>query len=403
MPRCTEGARDGNAGARPAFDDPRYAGFGEMVLVTTCGAPEDNGFVLAVVDITGPLPPPGTIYGAEIYHHETWTRRFLGDVFGLTLDSSGNIYAAATTIYFVRFGAPIPDPGAVYRIDHKTAMITKFVSLPNKGPALGNINYDCTHDSFYVSNHDDGRIYQVDPSGRILSSYDHATASVRFGPGTEPGEPDGVFVPLGERVWAVQSHRGRLYYSVWQQDRTRPGPPNQIWSVALQPNGVLDPATKTLEISSPPLGFYSSPVSDISFGPEQLMMAVERTMEGDTFSKSHVARALEWQEDGSGIWAPSSRSFAIGWEVSDTNAAGGVDYEHERGNGPLHVWFTGDQVAPQVYGLQGTPQTGGAGADSTLIDLGTSKAYLGDVEIPVGGAALPPDDDPTTGPEPPTD
>jgi hypothetical protein len=56
---------------------------------------------------------------------------------------------------------------------------------------------------------------------------------VTIGPANDPGEPNGVFIPLGERVWAVQSHAGRLYYSVWNEDtgRKNANESNEIWSV----------------------------------------------------------------------------------------------------------------------------------------------------------------------------
>jgi hypothetical protein len=37
--------------------------------------------------------------------------------------------------------------------------------VPNAGPALGNINYDCTSETIYIANHEDGRILQMEMDG----------------------------------------------------------------------------------------------------------------------------------------------------------------------------------------------------------------------------------------------
>jgi hypothetical protein len=93
--------------------------------------------------------------------HPTWTLDNLGKIFGLTLDSDGNLYVAPTSAY----GAN-PSPATIKRIDGVTGEITDFATLPNNGPAMGNLNYDCVSQTIYVSNFEDGRIYQIDMSGR---------------------------------------------------------------------------------------------------------------------------------------------------------------------------------------------------------------------------------------------
>jgi hypothetical protein len=126
--------------------------------------------VLHIVDISGPPPPPAT---STTPRRSTATRTGptanLGKIFGLTLDSDGNIYVAPTTVY----GAN-PSPATIKKIDAVTGAITDFATLPNNGPAFGNLNYDCVSETIYVSNHEDGRIYQLDMSGQVVSTYRHS-------------------------------------------------------------------------------------------------------------------------------------------------------------------------------------------------------------------------------------
>src|SRR5690606_11145385 len=148
--------------------------------------------------------------------------------------------------------------------------ITTLVALPNSGPALGNINYDCVSQTINASNHEDGRIYQVDMAGNVVSTYHHGTKTVTIGLANDVNEPDGDFAPLGDRVWAVQSHAGRLYYSVWWEHSMviNPTHNNEIWSVAYaDQDGVPDPSTAKKEFDVPGNnnGTSSQPVSYLSF------------------------------------------------------------------------------------------------------------------------------------------
>jgi len=129
-----------------------------------------------------------------------------------------------------------------------------FAQLPNSGPAIGNINYDCVSETIRASSHEDCRIYQFDMNGTIVSTYHHASKTVTLGPANEPNEPNGQFCPLGDRVWAVQSHYEKLYYSVWWEDsgRRNSEQDNEIWSVEIDPmTGEFIQNSATLEISIP--------------------------------------------------------------------------------------------------------------------------------------------------------
>ncbi len=382
----------GASGGFPDFSDPAFANFKDKaILVTTSNAQED-GFVLHIFDISGPPPPPNLNYLAPRYHNPGWTKPALGSLFGLTLDSAGNIYVASTTVY-----GPNPDPATIKRIDGVTGEITVLATLPNNGPQIGNINYDCVSETIYASNHDDGRIYQVDMSGTIVSTYSHALQDVTMGPANDPGEPNGVFMPLGKRPWAVQSHAGRLYYSIWWENSNKENPTenNEIWSVGyVDDSGVPDPTTAKKEFDIPPLqgNNFSNPVSDISFAATGWMLVSERTMFGDDQTLAHSSTTYEY-DFNNGAWELKGTTFVVG-ELPNS-AAGGVDHDFSEGG---YVWMTGDALdfyTPDVvYGLQGTPHAGGDIKNSTLIDLDNEvinqdKTAMGDVEVPIPGDAMP--------------
>jgi len=344
------------------------------------------------VDISGDPPPPNLNYLAPLYHHPTWTLDNLGKIFGLTLDSDGNLYVAPTTAY----GAN-PSPATIKRIDGVTGEITVFATLPNNGPAMGNLNYDCVSQTIYVSNFEDGRIYQIDMNGAIVSTFHHQTGDVTLGPPADPGEPDGQFAPLGSRPWAVQSNAGRLYYSVWveHQQSTDPARDNEVWSVGyVDKTGVPDPATAKLEFSLPTIGgSQSTPVSDISFAQTGWMLVAQRTMGGDMQTGAHQSTTFEYDYQG-GTWVSQGTTYVVG-ELLPYSAAGGVDHDFDP-NG--YVWMTGDALdfyTPSVvYGLQGTPYGGGGVETSTIIDLDQEitqqdKTVYGDVEVPIPGDAMP--------------
>ena len=385
----------GAAGGFPAFQDPAYAPFlDKAVAIVTHnnwdGPP--NNFSLTIVDISGDPPPPNLNYLAPLYHHPTWTLDNLGKIFGLTLDSDGNLYVAPTTAY----GAN-SSPATIKRIDGVTGEITAFATLPNNGPAMGNLNYDCVSQTIYVSNFEDGRIYQIDMNGAIVSTFHHQTGDVTLGPPADPGEPDGQFAPLGSRPWAVQSNAGRLYYSVWveHQQSTDPARDNEVWSVGyVDKTGVPDPATAKLEFSLPTIGgSQSTPVSDISFAQTGWMLVAQRTMGGDMQTGAHQSTTFEYDYQG-GTWVSQGTTYVVG-ELLPYSAAGGVDHDFDP-NG--YVWMTGDALdfyTPSVvYGLQGTPYGGGGVETSTIIDLDQEitqqdKTVYGDVEVPIPGDAMP--------------
>jgi cysteine-rich repeat protein len=382
----------GASGGFPAFTDPAYKNFLDKKVAVMTSNNQGDGWVLHVIDISGPPPPPNLNYNAPKYHNAAWQQGSIGRVFGLTLDSGGNIYVAPTTVY----GANAA-PATIKKIDRLTGAVSNFATLPNNGPAFGNINYDCVSETIYVSNHEDGRVYQIDMGGKVVSTYRHSDKNVTLGLPNDVGEPNGQFIPLGQRVWAVQSHAGRLYYSVWTEDAGRKDAVNSnaIWSVGYKDkSGVIDPATAKLEFLAPAYNGqnYSNPVSDLSFAATGWMLISQRTMISDTQTSAHQSTTYEYQYMN-GTWVLKGTTYLVGELVG--SAAGGVDHDFDKDG---YVWMTGDALdfyTPNVvYGLQGTPHGGGDITNSTLIDLDgeitqQDKTAMGDVELPIPGDAMP--------------
>ncbi|NVB38620.1 hypothetical protein G6O69_12335 [Pseudenhygromyxa sp. WMMC2535] len=393
---CRASEAYGASGGFPVYDDPAFADFldRKIAIVThrahSGGAPN----VITIVDIDGDPPPPNQNYLAPLYYNSQWTEANLGKVFGLTLDSYGNMYVAPSTVY-----GSTANTNTIKRIDAETGEISDFVTLPNNGPAFGNINYDCVSESLYVANHEDGRIYQVNiNNGEVISTYHHATGDVTMGAANDANEPNGTFAPLGERVWAVQSHAGRLYYSVWWEHSQTSNAEhnNEIWSVAyVDDDGVPDAATAKKEIDVPPVSNTSQPVSDISFAHDGWMLIAQRTMYGDMQTSAHQSTTFDYDyEDG--VWVSQGTNYVVG-ELLPYSAAGGVDHDYTSDEDG-YVWMTGDALdfyTPNVvYGLQGTPLGGGGIENSTLIDLdheivSQDKTVYGDVEVPIPSDVAP--------------
>jgi hypothetical protein len=393
---CRESEIYGASGGFPAFDDPAYADFLDKTVAIVTHRVQSGGFgnhLMTIVDISGDPPPPSLNYAAPLYKRPTWSEvEFGGRIFGITLDSDGNIYVAPSTVY----GATA-NTSTIKKVDRITGEISDFATLPNNGPAMGNLNYDCVSESIYVSNHEDGRIYQLDVyTGDILSTYHHATGDVTIGPANDDGEPNGQFAPLGERVWAVQSHAGRLYYSVWwENSNTSNGNKNnEVWSVAYEGmNGIPDPGTAKKEFDVPDGAGTSEPVSDLSFAHDGWMLIAQRTMWGNMQTGAHRSTTFDY-EYVNGQWVWQGTNYVVG-ELMPYSAAGGVDHDFVE-NG--YVWMTGDALdfyTPDVvYGLQGTPYGGGDINTSTIIDLdqeivSQDKTAYGDVELPIPGDVSP--------------
>ena len=414
---------------------------GQAIL--TCAGNSGADFVVGMKDIrdnntfTPSTAPQNANTVVPSMMHPTWTRNNLGQVFGLAIDDQDNIYVTPTTIYQSDAFGPSPNNtgGEVYQLDAATGAANLYTTLPNGGEGLGNLCFAAPYNSLYVTNWDDGMIYQVD-----MASPGTPTGYDFFG---APNNPADFYAPLEEMLWGIAYREAdnRLYFGVWNENVSGGFPPcglasqrignkaNEIWSVELLPTGAPNTSTLQLEITLPgkygPMGDWTSPVSDIAFsGDEQQMIFSERSMCSPDQSGAHRARVLEYVFSG-GIWVSTANNYYIGNTYFNSgtiaggaNSAGGVDYGYEffdpatQTSSPVcdnWIWSTVDiwklnglngphlcspsNTSPEcfkIYGIQGVP-TGGnnplpIGLNSYLIDASgggnnNEKTLVGDVEI----------------------
>ena len=408
---------------------------------------QPNGPVLALVDIRNHATAPLGInwYALSsspsgVVHLPNWESKDMGQIFGVTIDDNYNVFTSSTTMYGRYLPTTLTNAvfGNVYKVDAATGAPGVFATLPqnlSKPAGLGDVWFDdqSSIKQIYVSNFFDGLIYRYDMSKNLLGTYDF--------PGTTFGTPTTGFVPLGERVWAVATYNGRLYFSVWNEDRSRPLPTlyNQIWSVKLDVSGAPLTGTEVLEKNLPNLvtitsnglltNDYSSPVSDISFSENGTMLIAERSMSND-FGNAAVNPGLQAHESRifelSGPAWSVEKIFYVGNTNSLENSAGGIDYGYESFDPAVSpvpllcdsiVWGTGDAlrytgfnaipdasqplgcsggISDKVYGLAGIPQSGNSDLpvpantyvknSSIYIDLdnqicNADKAQIGDVDV----------------------
>ena len=414
--------------------------------------PGDGPFVVGIVDLTNQCTaqtgtvPVATGYSPPMFHNEhfrpapynsanltndpldEWTRANLGTVFGLCLDTLGNIFVAQTSCYnvddFSNTASVFFTGGDVYKLDGATGKVTRIVTLPNSGQGLGDVSYQCRGDRLFVSDMENGLIYTINNVSSAVP-----TMGITFDHGAglpSPINDDGLtgtpnsntgFTALGRRIWALQAVTGvlgiqpfsRLYYSVWWEDfgNVKLSNQNEIWSVELSlVSGDIVAGTQQLEIKLPPFpgSSTSGPVSDISFTTDGHMILAERTMTGASSAGAHSSRLLSykcenglWTREVTGSAYPNDDIYRILYAGSYPSCAGGTDYDAKTGYPATcvagRVWATADALrypSPAIYGLAGFPRTGGNSSnnsDCILIDLDAQttdvdKTELGDVEIP---------------------
>jgi hypothetical protein len=386
-------------GQKPAYTDPAYASFTGQVAVATYERDPSSPFVLSVIglhNITGTIPPRNTNYAAPTYNNAQWTNAKIGGVFGVTLDSAGNIYVAATTLYFTKSVGIGNSHGSIYKIANGTGAVTLLVNLPASAvgtpnaAGLGNIAYDCNTRTLFATSLDTGRIYQINPTtGAIVATFDHGLSLST----PVADDPSKTYTQPVRRVFAVRPDGNRLRYSVWRENDGAPDPTaaNEIWSIGL--NSVTGfNGTPQLDISMPPLTAtnLSNPVAGINIGPNGTYLFAERSISGSSSitTSAHRSRTLEYGPPPAWTPAPQSK-FQVSMFPNPGSDAGGADYDWTPG-APLGVWAMSDAMqigAVNIYGLQGIPMTGGSIANSVLIDVSggvaqQNKTMLGSVDVP---------------------
>lgn len=192
------------------------SGIAGLTCAVSINLPPNQRWTFGLVNIDGALPGSGRIEATAtqaVYHHPSWQVEELGNVFGIAMNrTNGCVLVAASSNYAAAFsstsasnpailnygnigGGPntLAAAGTVYKIDSQTGQATVFAQLPQQfveirhydceqeqvppfirtsGVGLGNVTYDETHDQYFVSNIEDGRIYRLSNTGVILDSYD---------------------------------------------------------------------------------------------------------------------------------------------------------------------------------------------------------------------------------------
>ncbi|MGL4599230.1 MAG: gliding motility-associated C-terminal domain-containing protein [Bacteroidia bacterium] len=350
-----------------------------------------------------------------------WTPRRLGRVFGVTIDTVGNIFVTATgmtTYSFSQYNATgfgSAGGGGIYKIANNGWGVTDFVTtlpaasgssatqIPNTGVGLGNICYDKWNDQLFVTNMEDGKIYRISPTGTILSTFDPFSAD---------NAAAGI-APLNERIWGISVYGGdtgttRVYFARWREMLWSPSQRNEIWSVALDASGNFI-GTEQLEISVPSIqssGGGTNPTAQINFSTDGKMLLAERSMSTDSATDSHYSRAMLYTYSA-GVWTGpliyNQGEDIVTITTHSTNCTGGADFGYEfedslgRPTGCEQlVWMMADAIvydwssAKYIYGMAGVPLAGtmlnttdinSYYMDETNDTTTVSKSYLGSMKV----------------------
>ena len=377
---------------------PEVTGFsGLQAIASQWRIPDaDDPYVMHVFDLDpAGLSAPGTTSSPPTYEHPDWTLDFMGSIYGVAMSGDGTMYAAATSIYSFDYVGSLGGSGSIYRLDGNTGQPSELIGLPNaSGAGLGNIAASCDSGLIYASNFEDGLVWAVDAGGNPVDTYRHADAAV-LGPAGDPNDLPG-YAPLGDRVWAVQPVGDRLYYSIWVEDYTRVDAArnNEVWSIGLDPGGQFVPGTRQFEFSTPDFTWNgwpanaTSPIADLSQGPDCCLYVGERSMANDTNSSAHRSRLLVACQNEDGSWNVDDSVFQMGVPAIGNSCAGGVAVDYINDG---RVWATADAVSftggEVTYGIQGTPRTGGDPSNSIKIDLDDDiikqddKSGIGSIDI----------------------
>ncbi|MBK8550635.1 MAG: hypothetical protein IPL53_06060 [Ignavibacteria bacterium] len=356
---------------------------GQSVVTSWTFENDPNYKVVRVIDIRNkpPFIAPGTYWNAPPqYSGANWTKQRMRNVFGITLDDQNppNIFISSSSINCVP--PDQNDSGLIYRIDGNTWQVTNYTTstfapgppqagtgiytMPNTGPRMGNLCYDVHHDQIFATNLEDGVIYRIKDNG-----LNQGRVEEFFDPSTFPFTPDNRapgYPPHGDRLWGIGAYGTntndvKIYFCRWTVDSYTAGV-NEIWSIALNPNGSMNTASLTLEITLPllPGSPGSNPVSDIEFSIDGDMLLAERSMFGDC-SNAHSSRILEYARNITGTYT-AYVVHPVGMLInngSNANSTGGADFGYgdsdsltgENSNCDSIIAGTGDYLFLPANGL----------------------------------------------------
>ncbi|HEX7410971.1 MAG TPA: hypothetical protein VF298_02400, partial [Bacteroidales bacterium] len=306
----------------------------------------------------------------------TWTVGTMGQIFGTAIDDVGNVYFAATAMYWTAtnvFDRNTPQrladattgvssaggsgyhlsggPAGIYKADKanlsNVTVLTGTVPavpginkiIPNTGYGLGNIAYAKGIDKLYASNLEDGKIYCIHlPSGTIDYVYDP------FGPDLSGAQ----IADYGHRIFGLAVNyellpivETRLYYAVLMSNNQ-----SVIWSVKLNNDGSFDGSTNSLEINLP-VSFPRTYISDMAFSCRGEMLVAEK---GDPHN------ANVYQYFGKHLaWSLPMELYMASYPAGNPghNSAGGVDYGYSSKDTTNKEFFCDTIIWTQSNAIRG--------------------------------------------------
>lgn len=348
----------------------------------------------------------------------SWLVDSTGHLFGIAIDSSGNIYLGAGGIYNPPILKGSAGWGGIYKVNAVDWLLTKFIIsdsiityqnnniIPNTTWGLGDLTYNGWHDQLFFSNLEDGKIYRSDLNGTILSTYDYGSPDASNEMYAFPNE-----MIYGLTVNGPSANNVRLYFAVIKDSNFvypnfTASTYSEIWSIGLDPATGDFTGQAVYEFSS----FYSglagsgtsAIVTDMCSTYDGDIIVAQRSIVAINFPYAHESLIQKFIKNGNGTWQ-SAQNIHVG-TYSGYDAAGGIDIGYKQNSDSSlqceeYIWATADALVYDfvnyVYGAAAIPIAGNSntigapdycGTTSIIIDHNNSltdipKTGLGDIEI----------------------
>jgi hypothetical protein len=330
----------------------------------------------------------------------------IGQVFAIALDDglgakTPNIYFGATSafgLHIVRrkeggferlkqgaegaewmegqFGPGDAAPGAIWKVDGETGAISRFATLENSGPGLGDIVFDKAHRQFFVSDLDTGLIHRLGPTGGVIDSFDHGVAG-RPAKGLAEQADDGRQADISSEafaietpeswgytqaermVWGLAFHEGRLYYAATGAQ--------QIWSIGIAEDGGFAGDARWEFDADRLTG--TGPITDMLFDAQGRLYLAQRgkprgSYDYSLFAEPETSAVTRYRRERpddpatESIWVAEAEDYSIGMPPEHRRAEGGIalGFAHDE-SGALRLgacgatlWSTGHRLRSSTPG-----------------------------------------------------
>ncbi|WP_166387749.1 hypothetical protein [Polaribacter sp. 11A2H] len=346
--------------------------------------------------ILGPVFP----ISPKAIHPPSWTAANIGQVFGIAIDDSENIFLATSGIYNQSSGYNYDNgvkSATIYKSSSPSWSATPFISLPTSTGNfndIGNIAYDKRNNQLFATNLENGIIYRITglngSLGTVVDVYDPWSQDPL------PSAPG--IVSQDEQVWGIgvnyEGGNTKVYFP-----RVTSAGAREIYSITLNNDGSFPvTASEVVEISAVP--GTQNVISDFAFSSDTNEMLLSER------GNPHASKVFSYSRTSA--WNFNKQYFVGANAGADgENSAGGVDFAYKELNGDISAdcdnffWASGNymdasNISGKVYGLEGISYSGNnsstavsptANKDTDLfIDLNGSystgdKLGIGDVEV----------------------